>query len=146
MRSQLGSQPIQLNFAAGCIVDTDGRILLHRRSDDGKWGVPGGALEYGETAHDAVVREVKEETGLVVEVADLLGVYTGYEHVYPNGDVTQPICVYFRCRTHGDGTPVAGDETLDVGYFDLNELPELSSVQHKDALDDLAAGRSGVYR
>ncbi len=146
MRSQLGSQPIQLNFAAGCIVDADGRVLLHRRSDDGKWGVPGGAIEYGEKAHDAVVREVKEEVGLVVEVVDLLGVYTGYEHTYPNGDVTQPICVYFRCRALDGAAPVAGDETLDVGYFDLSELPELSSVQHRDALDDLAAGRSGVYR
>jgi len=146
LRSQLGQQPIQLNFAAGCIVNDHGEALLQRRSDDGKWCFPGGAIEYGETAHDAVVREVGEETGLAVEVTDLLGVYTGYEHVYPNGDVTQPMCVYFRCRLVGDQTPIAGNETLDVGYFPLDDPPELSSRQHADALADLAAGRVGVYR
>jgi mutator protein MutT len=146
IRSQLGSQPIQLNFAAACILNSRGEVLLHRRSDDGRWGLPGGALEYGETAHDAVVREVQEETGLTVEVVDLLGVYTGYEHVYPNGDVTQPICIYFRCRQVGEGIAVAGHETTAVGYFPPADPPPLSSNQHRDVLADLLAERHGVYR
>ncbi|MET8452193.1 NUDIX domain-containing protein [Streptomyces sp. NPDC005209] len=153
LRACVGSAPIQLAFAAVCVVD-EGRVLLQRRRDDGAWGFPGGAVELGESAEEAAVREVREETGLDVRVTGLLGVYTKYWHTYPNGDRAQPITVFFRGTPIGGAVPgadLAGTsvdaETLEVRYFPLDEPPQaLTNQQHADALADLRAGRSAVHR
>ncbi|HET9516179.1 MAG TPA: NUDIX domain-containing protein, partial [Actinoplanes sp.] len=134
-----------LNFAAGCVV-LDAQVLLQRRGDDGRWGLPGGALELGESAAEAAVREVFEETGLRVQVDSLLGVYTKYRHVYPNGDVVQPITTFFRCSVIGGRLTVAADETQELRYFPLSAPPPLTNRQHADAVADLHSGRSGVIR
>lgn len=146
LRSRVGPAPVLLNFAAGCVC-RDGQVLLQHRGDSGTWGFPGGALELGESAEDAAVREVAEETGLTVQVDDLLGVYTKYRHEYPNGDVVQPITVFFRCTPRGGSLHAGdGDETLDVRWFPLGSVPDLVNAQHRDALDDLRRGRTGVFR
>jgi mutator protein MutT len=145
LRDRVGREKIQLNFAAGCVLDGD-RLLLQRRSDDGTWGFPGGAVELGESAEEAVVREVFEETGLIVRAVNLLGVYTKYEHVYPNGDRTQPIAVFFRCSLVGGEPAMRDGESLELRYFPLNNVPPLVNPQYQDALEDLRAGRRGVFR
>jgi ADP-ribose pyrophosphatase YjhB (NUDIX family) len=61
---------------AAVVLDGEGRILLQRRSDNGLWGLPGGSVEIGEAVRDAIKREVREETGLTVEVVRLIGVYS----------------------------------------------------------------------
>jgi mutator protein MutT len=144
LRGQVGSAAVQLNFAAACVTSPAG-VLLQRRSDDGRWCCPGGAIEWGESAEEAVVREVAEETGLTVAVSELLGVYTKYEHRYPNGDLAQPIAMFFVCDLVG-GQVGCGDESLDVCSFALDALPPLMNRQHEDALDDLRRGRRGVFR
>ncbi len=145
LRERVGSAPIQLNFAGGCVCDGD-RVLLQHRADLDAWGFPGGAIELGESAEEAAVREIGEETGLTVRVDSLLGVYSRYEQRYPNGDVAQPITVFFRCTPTGGHLHANDSETLDVRWFDLHQTPTLFSPQHRDALADLTAGRSGVYR
>lgn len=141
LRDRVGPSPIQLNFAAAAIVDDGNNVLLQRRSDDGAWGLPGGAIELHESAEEAVIREVAEETGLHIAVVNLIGVYTKYEHTYPNGDTVQPITVFFRC------TPTAGrlnnrhSETIDLGYHHLDRLPPLTNRQHQDAITDLKTER-----
>jgi len=145
LRERVGPDLIQLNFAAAAIADGE-RVLLQRRADHDAWGFPGGAIELGESAEEAAIREVREETGLIVRVTGLLGVYTKYEQVYPNGDAAQPITVFFRCTRVGGHLRVDGGETRALRYFGPQELPELFSRQHRDALADLTAGRSGVFR
>lgn len=145
LRGQVGSAPVQLNFAAGCVCAGE-RVLLQRRADLTAWGFPGGAMELGESAEQAAVREIGEETGLVVRVDSLLGVYTRYRQHYPNGDVAQPITVFFRCTPIGGHLRTDDPETLDLRYFPLTDTPPLFSPQHRDALSDLAAGRSAVFR
>ncbi|MEW9519303.1 NUDIX hydrolase [Streptomyces tubercidicus] len=145
LRSQVGKAPIQLNFSAACVV-TDEGVLLQRRGDDGAWGFPGGAIELGESAAEAAVRETEEETGLQVQVDGLLGVYTKYRHVYPNGDVAQPITVFFRCSAVSGRPRAADGETLEVRYFPLTQVPPLTNLQHQDAMSDLRLGRNGVFR
>ena len=61
---------------AAIIQDGDGRILLQQRSDNGLWGLPGGSVEIGESVRDAIVREVRGESGLTVEVIRLVGIYS----------------------------------------------------------------------
>lgn len=111
LRECVGHDLLLSPAAAACIRDEEGRVLLLRRSD-GKnlWGFPGGAIEPGERAADAVVREVREETGLDVEPVALIGVYSGPEYVfvYPNGDRVQPVTVFFECRV------VGGELRLDM--------------------------------
>jgi 8-oxo-dGTP pyrophosphatase MutT (NUDIX family) len=145
LRDKVGSAPVQLNFAAGCVCDGD-RVLLQRRADLNAWGFPGGAIELGESAEEAAIREISEETGLAVRVDSLLGVYTKYEQRYPNGDIAQPITVFFRCTPIGGRLHGGDTETLDVRYFNPHEMPPLFSQQHRDALADLSSGRSGVFR
>ena len=70
--------PARLRRTAACgiVFDPRGNLLLHRRADNGRWALPGGAIETGETAAEAVVREVGEETGYVIEVLRIVGVYS----------------------------------------------------------------------
>jgi len=87
LRELVGHRPL-LPVAAGVIVrDSAGAILLQRRTDDGRWGIPGGALELGETLEEAARRELREETGLTAGELDLLDVYSGPEFFlrYTNG-------------------------------------------------------------
>ena len=62
--------------ASAVVVDLAGRILLHRRTDNQLWSIPGGGMEIGETIAGTVVREVAEETGLKAEPERLVGIYT----------------------------------------------------------------------
>jgi 8-oxo-dGTP pyrophosphatase MutT (NUDIX family) len=114
--------PKRLRRTAACaiVLDDRGRVLLHRRTDNGRWALPGGAIETGETAHEAVVREVREETGFAVEVLRLVGVYSDPRHTtiaYPDGNVIAYVAVAFECRLVG-GSPALSDETSAVEWFD----------------------------
>lgn len=123
---------------AAIISNGEGKILLQRRSDNGLWGLPGGSVEIGESVRDAIVREVKEETGLTVEVVRLIGVYSDptFQIVrYPDGNVVQYISSLFACRILA-GTLQTCDETLDLQFFDPANLPEdLVPMHHIRVLD-----------
>ena len=68
IRSKVGHEKVILVFAGGYVFDERGRVLLQKRGDSENWGFPGGAIELGETPENAVIRELKEETGLVLNV------------------------------------------------------------------------------
>jgi len=90
------------------VADGDGRILLIRRTDNGNWALPGGAIELGESAVGAAVRETAEETGITCEVTGLVGIYTDPKpiiHYTGNDEVRQEFCIVFTAR------PVAGEPT-----------------------------------
>ncbi|MFD8794461.1 NUDIX domain-containing protein [Streptomyces vinaceus] len=67
-------------------MNNAGDVLLERRSDNGRWGMPGGVQEVGENIAGTVVREVLEETGIHVEVADLVGIFTDPGHIIAFAD------------------------------------------------------------
>jgi ADP-ribose pyrophosphatase YjhB (NUDIX family) len=103
--------------ASAIVVDGQGRVLLHRRSDNELWSIPGGAMEIGESIGQTVVREVREETGLEVEPRRIVGVYTDPGHVVAyDGEVRQQFSVCIECRVAG-GTLTISDESLDVGSW-----------------------------
>ena len=82
------------------------QVLLRRRNIEpryGMWTLPAGFMELGESVAETVVREVLEETGLVVEPVRLIGVYSGRENqfTYPNGDAIQGCSSFFACRVIG---------------------------------------------
>jgi 8-oxo-dGTP pyrophosphatase MutT (NUDIX family) len=126
IRDQLGGQLLLLPGVCGIVFNDAGEILLHRRSDNGKWALMGGILDPDEQPADAVVREVWEETAVMVEPLRVTGVYLSPRVSYPNGDTAQYVITAFKCRPVS-GTPrINDDESLEVRYFKLDELPALS--------------------
>lgn len=147
IRSKVGQDTIILNYAGVCITNDKGEILLQKRSaKDNIWGLPGGALEIGESIEEAAIRETKEETGLSVKIEYLIGVYSKYMFEYPNGDKTQSICYFFK-GTILDGTlSIDNSETFDLKFFPKGSMPPLFTQQHGDAINDFFSGMTGVYK
>lgn len=148
LRACVGNDLLILTAAGACIRDEQGRILLLRRSD-GLWSVPGGGLEPGERLDQAVVREVREETGLEVEPAALIGVYSDPEYTfcYPNGHQVQPIIAFFECRVVGGALQPDLDEILEARYFGpADKLPNLMTCCRAKALDAFAFRGKAFFR
>ena len=142
LRSKVGHEKVILVFAGGCVFDRDGRVLLQRRGDSRRWGFPGGAIELGETPEMAAIREVREETGLQVKVSELIGIYTDGHMSYPNGDQAHSICIFYALEATGGTLQCDQDETLELRYFALDEMPELFCKQHEEAKMDLLKRRT----
>ncbi len=128
LRKYVGSGMLMLPSATAIVVDDEGRILLGQRSDNGRWASIAGAVDPGEQPAAAVVREVLEEAGVVAVVERLAGVAL-HPMTYPNGDVCQYLNVWFRCRAVGGEARVGDDESLAVGWFDRDALPELDAYE-----------------
>ncbi len=110
--------------ASAVVVDQDGRVLLHRRTDNELWSIPGGGMEVGETIAETVVREVEEETGLKVEPERLVGIYTNRRHVvaYDDGEVRQQFSICFACHVVGGQLVERADESLEVGFYSPEQI------------------------
>jgi ADP-ribose pyrophosphatase YjhB (NUDIX family) len=109
--------------ASAVVTDEDGRLLLGKRTDNNLWTIPGGTMKPGETIAETAVREVKEETGIDVEVVSLVGIYSNPQHVveYSDGEMRQQFSVCFACLPVG-GELATSDETNEVGYFGPDEI------------------------
>lgn len=112
----------------GAVIVADKRVLLIRRGTaplQGEWSLPGGVVECGETLREAVIREVQEETALLVETAEMLGVY---ERIIrgDNGRIQYHfVLLDFLCRAIR-GEPRAGSDAGDVRWFSPGQLPALN--------------------
>ncbi|MCM1285929.1 MAG: NUDIX domain-containing protein [Acetobacter sp.] len=146
VRKKIGHEELILNYAGCIIFDEQGRLLLQKRSDCNQWGILGGMVEYGESVAEAAIREIKEESGLDVKITSLFGVYSKYYAEYTNGDKAQPIVHLFKAEIIGGELIERNNETLELKFFDLNDVPSLFCKQHQDMLDDIIAGREYVYR
>ncbi len=147
IRERVGHERIFLNVAGVVVFDYLGRILLQKRSSSEEfWGFPGGAMELGESAEEAAIREVREETGLDVKVDSLMGVYTKCNNEYPNGDQAQPVLIIFKGSIVGGDLRIDNKETFDLAFFELDNAPELFNTTHNEILEDVRAQCSGVYR
>jgi 8-oxo-dGTP diphosphatase len=109
----------------GSIIIEDDRVLLVKRAHppiQGQWSIPGGVLEVGELVREAAVREAREETGLIVEPGDLLGVY---DRVLRNDEKRVQyhyVLIDFLCRRVG-GELLAASDAAEVRWFTREELP-----------------------
>ncbi|GAA3063130.1 NUDIX domain-containing protein [Pseudonocardia yunnanensis] len=108
-----------------------GQVLLVRRIDDGNWELPGGRIEVGETARQAVLREVAEESGITIELTTLSGVYSDPSHVLvdPDGSIHQQLALCFHAvPAKPDSGPPRPDgiETDAAGWCDLADIGELT--------------------
>ena len=137
--------------SVGCsaiIFDQTGtKILLTRRSDNGRWCLPSGRLDSGESVEECCVREVWEETGLKVRVTRLVGIYSTPHRitVYADGNRWQVIALSFVAEIIG-GELGLSDETTEVGFFKLDELDRLDLMEpHRERIEDALNLEVSVY-
>lgn len=133
LRSKIGHDLLWLPGVTAVVLDDDGRVLLCQRADNRRWTLITGILEPGEHPAQGVVREVLEETAVVAEVEHLAEVYAGAPMEFVNGDRAQFLTLTFRCRHVSGSARVNDDESAQVGWFGLDELPELTD-HHRDRL------------
>ena len=124
----------------GAIIIENAHVLLVKRAHpplQAQWSIPGGVLEIGELVREAAIREAREETGLIVESADLLGVY---DRVLRNAEQRVQyhyVLIDFLCRRVGGELQAASDAT-EVRWFTGEELPALNLAE--DTLDVIRKG------
>jgi len=104
-------------------LDPDGRLLLIRRGRppfEGRWALPGGFVEVGETVEEACIRETREETGVDVEIESIEGVFSRPDRD-PRGHT---VSIVFRCRLVG-GSAAGGDDAAEARWFGLEQAKSL---------------------
>jgi ADP-ribose pyrophosphatase YjhB (NUDIX family) len=108
------------------VIDERGRIALVHRKDNGLWALPGGGMELGESIEDCAVREVKEETGLDVELIGLVGIYTNPHHVmkYDDGEVRQQFSICYTTKLIG-GELAFDSESTEIAWVEPLEIASL---------------------
>ncbi len=125
-----------LRVGASSIIFDESRkkILLTKRTDNGRWCLPGGGMDPGESVEEACVREAYEETGLHVTVTRLVGVYTSPDLVieYSDGNIFHPVSLSFEVEITG-GELGLSDETTDVGYFTIEDVETMDLMDHHRA-------------
>jgi len=123
----------RLTIGCSAIIFDDSRekVLLTRRTDNGRWCLPGGAMEPGESLTEACAREVMEETGLLVKVGRLIGVYSTPHRIieYADGNRIQLVAHFFEAEVTG-GELTLSDETTEYGYFTMDEIANLDLMEH----------------
>ncbi|MFE2284302.1 NUDIX domain-containing protein [Streptomyces sp. NPDC059443] len=124
LRATAGQQLLLLPGVTAIVVDDEGRVLLGRRADTGRWSVVGGIAEPGEQPAETAVREVFEETAVRCVPERVVLVQMLPPITYPNGDVCQFQDITFRCRATGGRARVNDHESLEVAWFAPDELPE----------------------
>jgi len=138
LRGKIGNAKIIVPGVRALILNTAGELLLEKQRLFGSWALPHGCVDLGESALDAVAREVKEETGLQVIHAEVFGLYTHprYSITYPNGDQVQTFTVAFRVH-EWSGTPRPdGNEVTELGFFPFAELPAPLYPIHVETIED----------
>ncbi len=119
-------KPNSIVVAVTAFVVHEGRLLLIQRTDNGLWALPGGAQDFGESIAETAVRETIEETGVTVEVTDVVGIYTNPAHVieYSDGEVRQQFSICFRAE-YVSGEPTTSEESSDVRWVSRDKLESL---------------------
>jgi len=130
----------QLRMGCSAVIfdETRTKALLTRRTDNGRWCIPGGGMDAGESAAEACIREVWEETGLHVEVKRLVGVYSNPDQlvVYPDGNKAHFVVLSFEVQVIG-GDLGLSNETTEVGFFSVQEMGTMPMHgKHKERVED----------
>lgn len=131
LRSKVGHEKVLMPSTSVCIYNEKGELLLQKRADNEKWGLPGGYMELGESISDTAVREVFEEMGYQIDQAalEVKGIFSSFDTYYPNGDAVQTVCILFQCPYDGSRLNMS-DEVLDLQFFNYEELPEIFNAEN----------------
>lgn len=146
---RLGKEGVlRIGCSAVLFDKTREKVLLTQRTDNGRWCLPGGGMESGESAAEACEREVWEETGLKVRAKRLLGVYSNPDQlvIYPDGNKAFFVVLNFEVELIS-GELGLSNETTDFGYYSLQEMDSLPMHgQHKQRVEDALLGGDAVIK
>jgi 8-oxo-dGTP pyrophosphatase MutT (NUDIX family) len=145
LRKKIGNDPLWVPGVRGVVVDALGRVLLAQRADNKQWALVSGMLEPGEQPARGLVREIFEETAVVAEPERVVSVGAVGPFTYPNGDVCEFLDVVFLCRYVSGTARVNDDESLAVGWFGIDELPELMAGHLTSIHRALAAAEAAHF-
>jgi len=147
LRAPVFSRPTPAVGGDAAVIDDKGQILLIRRADNGKWAMPGGAFEVGETPAEGVVREALEETGVHCRVPSLVGVFdsrfcgtTSRHHLYQFVFLCEP------SSQEGIEPPSHAIEVLDTGWFPEDGLPADIDPGHRSRIPEAFRVWHGDHR
>lgn len=129
--------PMVSKLGVNVAVIEQGRILLIQREDFEVWAMPGGDIEHGETLVNAAVREVKEETGIDVEI-------TGFVGLYALPEWYSSVALFVATPINGELQPQSG-ESIDLRYWDANRLPEQMLWFQRHRIEHALAGHAGLF-
>jgi 8-oxo-dGTP diphosphatase len=125
-------------LAVAVLIVRDDRILLGRRGpgtrEPGRWSFPAGFVERGERVETAAAREAREETGLEATIGELVGLFS---------EDGEPVVLAVYSAV-ADGDPVAGDDLTEIGWFPINDLPELAFPRDRRILETWVLGDLGT--
>ena len=144
LRALAGDKPPLLFVGGRCVVvDDEDRALLVRRSDNGEWALPAGAMELGESIVECAARELREETGLVATSMEPFAFYSGSRFTGTNlyGHTYQVFATVFWVRAWTGELARVTDETTDARFFGLNELPGVLFGSVRETLGDFVRYR-----
>lgn len=129
LRKKVGHAPLMAPAAMAIIYDEEKKaILLERRTDNGMWCIPGGALELGEDFIDGLKREVKEETNLDINNPELYSIRSGIHMVYPNGDEMYYTDAVYIVKDFS-GELESDSESDRLSWIDIDNLPDIMPTQ-----------------
>lgn len=144
LRASVGNALLLTPGVLAIIRDHQGRILLHQRADNGAWVIPGGCSDPGEEPARTLVREVWEETGLIVRPRALVAVASGAQARYPNGDLLEMTVSVFNCTVISGALACQDGESL---AFTWREAGAVTSANLTNSLpiDILSATGKGCW-
>lgn len=127
IRSKIGHDLLLISSVAAVILNENNELLLQEKHGE-NWSLPAGMIEPGESPKAALIREVMEETGLLVEPDKILGVFGGeaFRYTYPNEDEVEYTVILMRCAVLRDTGTIADSETVSLRYFARENMPELA--------------------
>ncbi len=136
LRCRIGTDLLLCPAVAAVIPDQFGKILLQEKSSKEGWSLPAGAIEPGETPVEALLREVREETGLEVRPTQMLGAFGGraFRYTYPNGDTVEYTVVLYLCSIVRSLDQELDEETQSLRYFSEEDMPSLALPYPTDLL------------
>ncbi|MGW0178208.1 NUDIX hydrolase [Nocardia sp. NPDC003345] len=145
LRADIGNDLLWLPGVSVVVFDETGRVLLHQRADDRRWALISGIPEPGEQPAATAVREVFEETAVRCVIERLVAVHSEQPMTYANGDVCQFVNICFAARAVDGAARVNDDESLAVGWFGPDELPEGLSESHRFRIDQSLASEPAWF-
>jgi ADP-ribose pyrophosphatase YjhB (NUDIX family) len=138
---------IRLGCSAVLLDENHAKVLLTRRADNGQWCLPSGGAEPGESVTETCEREVREETGLIVQVIRLTSIFGSPDRlvIYEDGNQFQFVILNFEVRWIS-GKPGLSDETTEVGFYSIPEIERLDIFpHHKQFIFDTLAKRDAAF-
>ena len=125
LRQSIGHEPIIMVGACALIMDSANLLLMLHRTDNLAWGLPGGALEPGESLEQAAIRETYEEAGLQVTQLFLFDIFSGpgFFYEYPNGDQVYNVTAVYRVERFTGSLKINPAEHLEAAFFNPHQLP-----------------------